>query len=140
VYGEPVVLKNRSMPPGEIIPEIPYADVRQAVDWLCSRFGFSERLRIGDHRAQLSFGQGSIVVTKGGGGTSGDCAIMLRVANVDEHYERAVRLGVKILKPPADYAYGERQYTAEDPGGHRWTFSQTIQDVDPTEWGGRLFD
>jgi len=23
-------------------------------------------------------------------------------------------------------------------GGHRWTFSQTIADVDPIEWGGEL--
>ena len=132
------MLKNRSMPPGEIIPEIPYLDVRQAVDWLCSRFGFKERLRIGDHRAQLSFGQGSIVVTERGSGPSGGYGVMVRVADVDGHYVRARRLGVKILNPPANYPYGERQYTAQDPGDHRWTFSQTIQDVDPREWGGRI--
>jgi uncharacterized glyoxalase superfamily protein PhnB len=132
------MLKNRSMPPGEIIPEIAYADVRQAVDWLCSCFGFVERLRIGDHRAQLAFGKGSIVVTEGGSEPGGGFAIMVRVANVDEHYAQAARLGVKILQPPADYPYGERQYSAQDPGGHRWTFSQTIRDVDPSEWGGRI--
>ena len=27
---------------------------------------------------------------------------------------------------------------AEDPGGHHWTFSQSIADVDPAEWGGVL--
>ena len=134
------MLENRSMPPGEIIPEIPYADVRQAVDWLCSRFGFSERLRIGDHRAQLSYGQSSVVITKQGGGPSGGTAILVRVADVDGHYERAARLGAKILNPPADYPYGERQYSVEDPGGHRWTFSQTVRDVDPGEWGGVLLD
>ena len=134
------MLKNRSMPPGEIIPEIPYADVRQAVDWLCSRFGFLERLRIGQHRAQLSFGQGSIVVTGQGGGPIASCSIMVRVAEVDGHYERAARLGARVLNPPADYPYGERQYTAEDFAGHRWTFSQTLRDVDPGDWGGVLFD
>jgi uncharacterized glyoxalase superfamily protein PhnB len=40
--------------------------------------------------------------------------------------------------PPADYPYGERQYTAIDPAGHTWTFSQTIKDVDPADWGGVL--
>jgi hypothetical protein len=30
----------------------------------------------------------------------------------------------------------ERQYTAEDLGGHRWTFAQSIADVAPEEWGG----
>lgn len=34
--------------------------------------------------------------------------------------------------------YCERQYAIEDPGGHTWTFSQTIADVAPEEWGGAL--
>jgi hypothetical protein len=25
---------------------------------------------------------------------------------------------------PTDFEYGERQYAAEDPAGHRWTFSE----------------
>ena len=29
----------------------------------------------------------------------------------------------------------ERQYSAEDPGGHIWTFSESIADVDPAELG-----
>ena len=44
----------------------------------------------------------------------------------------------RISDPPTDYPYGERQYNAEDIGGHRWTFSQSIADVDPAEWGGVL--
>jgi hypothetical protein len=24
----------------------------------------------------------------------------------------------------------------EDPAGHRWELSQTVRDVDPSEWGG----
>ena len=39
---------------------------------------------------------------------------------------------------PRTTPYGERQYTAEDPGGHHWTFSQSIADVDPASWGGTL--
>lgn len=40
--------------------------------------------------------------------------------------------------PPTDFPYGERQYSAEDVGGHGWTFSQSIADVDPSIWGGQL--
>jgi uncharacterized glyoxalase superfamily protein PhnB len=40
--------------------------------------------------------------------------------------------------PPVDYPYGERQYSAVDPGGHVWTFSESIADVDPASWGGEL--
>ena len=39
---------------------------------------------------------------------------------------------------PTDFPYGERQYTAQDPAGHQWTFSQTLADVAPSEWGGEL--
>ena len=51
------------------------------------------------------------------------------------HFEQAQRFGARILKPPADMPFGERMYTAEDPGGHRWTFSQSIADVPPEHWG-----
>lgn len=49
---------------------------------------------------------------------------------------RAPVAGGRILKPPADCPCGERQYTAEAIGGHQWTFSQSIADVAPEEWGG----
>lgn len=131
-------MMNRSMPPGIVIPELPYSDVREAVDWLSHSFGFAERLRIGDHRAQLTFGEGSIVVTQIGDQSAASFSILVRLVEVDSHYEPARQSGARIVSPPADYPYGERQYTAQDPGGHCWTFSQTIADVDPKSWGGTL--
>jgi uncharacterized glyoxalase superfamily protein PhnB len=140
---------NRSMPPSVVIPELAYPDVRQAVEWLCQWFGFVERLRIGDHRAQLIFGEGSVIVTR----QSADPdvlsslpagilshSVMVRVADVDSHYEHAKKSGTRIVNPPTYYPYGERQYTLDDLAGHRWTFSQTIDDVDPSTWGGKLFE
>jgi uncharacterized glyoxalase superfamily protein PhnB len=132
---------NRSMPAGVMIPELAYPDVREAAEWLCRAFGFVERLRIGTHRAQLLLGAASMIVTRQSDPsweTGRDHAVMVRVADVDGHYERAKAAGGRILSPPTDYPYGERQYTVDDLGGHRWTFSQTIADVDPSEWGGTL--
>ena len=133
------MVTNRSMPSAVIIPELPYSDVGEAVEWLCRTFGFKERLRIGKHRSQLQFGEGSLVVMKGND-SSPSCAIMVRVNDVDTHYERTAQTGAKIINPPSDYPYGERQYTVQDLGGHRWTFSQTLADVDPGTWGGELFE
>lgn len=132
--------RNRSMPSAVIIPELPYPDVREAVEWLCRMFGFTERLRIGNHRAQLSYGEGSLVATQKSEGSNTSFSIMVRVEDVNSHYERVKESGAQIISPPADYPYGERQYVVEDPGGHRWTFSQTIADVDPKSWGGILFE
>lgn len=130
------MIANRSVPSSTVIPELPYDDVAHASDWLCRAFGFKERLRIGDHRAQLVFGDGAIIVTARG--TSRHGAVLVRVADADRHYEQAMKHGARIIRPPEDCPYGERQYSAEDLGGHVWTFSQSIADVDPASWGGIL--
>lgn len=143
------MLPNRSMPPGTVIPVVPYLDVRVAANWLCHAFGFAERLRIGDHRIQLTVGDASIVVVAqpaAGSSTppvsaSGPCTtVMVRIPNADSHAAHAARCGARIVSPPTEYPYGERQYTVEDLAGHRWTFSETVADVDPATWGGQLLE
>lgn len=130
---------NRSMPASAVIPELAYPDVPEAAAWLCRAFGFSERLRIGDHRIQLTFGGGALVVTQGEVATADRShGVMVRVADADAHYRRAVAAGANTGGPPVEYPYGEKQYNARDPGGHLWTFSQTIADSDPADWGGEL--
>jgi uncharacterized glyoxalase superfamily protein PhnB len=127
---------NRSIPRITVIPEVPYPSIGQAITWLCDAFGFSLRMRIGDHRAQLNAGDGAIVLIEADANVPARSSVLMRVEDADRHHERARRSGARILRPPADYAYGERQYTAEDFAGHRWTFSQSIADVDPVSWGG----
>ena len=124
------------MAPATVIPELPYDDVNKAADWLCQAFGFTVRLRIGNHRCQLNIGDGNMVVIERQAGRNDIGQIMIRVENVDAHCERAKAHGAKITREPTDYPYGERQYNVEDIGGHRWTFSQSIADVDPRDWGG----
>jgi uncharacterized glyoxalase superfamily protein PhnB len=128
------MLVNRSMPAATVIPVLAYEDVGQAVEWLCETFGFTERWRAGNHRAQLAVGDGAVAVTEGQ--ASAATTVMVRVEDATRHHEHARARGARILQPPADYPYGERQYTVEDLGGHRWTFSQSIADVAPEEWGG----
>lgn len=134
---------NRSIPNATVIPVLTYPDVREAVNWLCAAFGFRERVWIGDnHRAQLSFGDGALIV----GDVRGDRrpprsgeethSVMVRVQDADAHCEHARQTGAKILMEPRSFEYGERQYHAEDFAGHRWTFSQSVADKAPEEWGG----
>ncbi|MFN8468617.1 MAG: hypothetical protein U0X20_23865 [Caldilineaceae bacterium] len=134
------MLNNRSIPKAAIIPEIPYPDVGSAVAWLCDRFQFVERLRIGNHRSQLTFGSGALVVTAGSDRPITQYTVMVRVSDVERLYGQVAQKGVRILNPLAVYPYGEMQFTAEDLAGHRWVFSQTIADVDPKEWGGEYFE
>ena len=138
------MLTNRSAPPATVTPVLIYPDVRAAVDWLQSAFGFEEKVRIGDaHRSQLAFGtDGAIVVADvrrdkvapSGGVVTQE--IKLRVDDVDEALTRAREAGAQVLEEPTTYEYGERSCLVEDPFGHRWELSQTVQDVEPAEWGG----
>jgi len=136
---------NRSIPSATVVPVLIYPDVREAVAWLGAAFGFVERVRIGeDHRSQLMVGDGAVIVGDVHGErhspTRGEVThtVMVRVDDVAAHCEQARRNGATIVMEPTDFEYGERQYHAEDLAGHRWTFSQTLDDVAPEEWGGIL--
>ncbi len=134
---------NRSIPAATVVPVLIYADVREAVTWLGAAFGFAERVRIGeDHRAQLSFGDGAVIAADVRGDRRpprpGEAthSVLVRVEDARAHCERARANGARILMEPTDFEYGERQYNAEDHAGHQWTFSETLADVAPEEWGG----
>jgi uncharacterized glyoxalase superfamily protein PhnB len=141
------VKSNRSIPSATVIPVLIYPDVREAVAWLTAAFGFAERLQIGEnHRSQLSVGDGAVIVgdvrhdRKGPRPGEVTHMVMVRVEDAAAHCERARAQGARILMEPTDFEYGERQYTAEDPAGHQWTFSETLADVAPEEWGGTLVE
>jgi uncharacterized glyoxalase superfamily protein PhnB len=147
------MIANRSMPNATVIPVLVYDDVGAACDWLCQAFGFTERWRAGDHRAQLAFDGGALIIGQSRLGGIGEPAegprfaseslerpisheVMVRVPDVDGHCAHAREQGAEILQEPQDLPYGERQYNAVDMGGHRWTFSQSIADLAPEDWGG----
>ena len=134
---------NRSIPASTVIPVLIYPDVQKAVTWLGTAFGFVERVRIGEsHRAQLQFGDGAVIVADVGGDRrpprTGEVthSVTVRVEDARAHCERARKHGARILMEPTDWEYGERQYGAEDLAGHQWTFSETLADIAPEEWGG----
>lgn len=127
------------------MPILVYPDVEQAIDFLCSTFGFTERLRAAFGgtvtHAQLSVREGSIMIGRQAGhyrapqGDEVSAYVHIAVDNVDQHFERAQRAGARIIHGPIDQPFGERQYTVRDHAGHWWTFSQHIADVAPEQWG-----
>jgi len=138
--------QNRSIPSAVVVPVLIYPDVRAAVAWLTDAFGFAERVQIGeDHRSQMNVGEGGAIIIgdvrrdrvppRPGEATH---SVLVRVDDVRGHCSRAREHGAEILEEPHDFEYGERQYAAADPWGHRWTFSETLEDVHPESWGGTL--
>ena len=134
---------NRSIPAATVIPVLTYPDVREAVRWLEVSLGFVERVRVGeDHRAQLSVGDGAIIVADTGGRRQPPDpdvitqSVTVRVADAQAQCDRARTYNADIVMEPTDFPYGERQCTVRDPWGHHWTLSETIADVAPEQWGG----
>ncbi|TCO12841.1 putative glyoxalase superfamily protein PhnB [Kribbella steppae] len=138
------MLTNRSAPPATVTPVLVYPDVRAAVAWLATAFGFEERVRIGEaHRAQLRVGgDGAVVVADAGGqqvppsAVSVTHVIKIRVPDVDAAFARARQAGALVIEEPTSHAYGERSCMLEDLAGHRWELTQTVRDVEPEAWGG----
>jgi uncharacterized glyoxalase superfamily protein PhnB len=133
---------NRSVPPVTVVPVLSYGDVRAAVAWLTAAFGFTERTRIGEsHRAQLSIGSaGAMIVTERPDEQSGPDAaaralVRVRVEDVDAQFERARAHGARVLEPPVDRPYGERDCTVLDLDGYKWQFAESVRDVAPEEYG-----
>src|SRR5215475_2516667 len=130
-------MRNRSAPDAPVIPVLVYQDVNRAIDWLCGTCGFTERVRHqgGDGRvthAQLEFAGGAVMIGSAGADYRAprtgevDHSVLVRVDAVNAHFDRVRKSGARIVREPADMPFGERQYTVEDSGGHRWTFSESI--------------
>jgi uncharacterized glyoxalase superfamily protein PhnB len=139
-------LTNRSAPAATVVPVLVYADVSSAVEFLCNAFGFTVRLRARGpndvlSHAQLAIAEGAIMLGRAGGPfhppRAGEVSqyVAIHVPDVDAHFERARAAGATIVSRPNNMPFGERQYTAQDPEGHRWTFSQHIADLAPEDWG-----
>jgi uncharacterized glyoxalase superfamily protein PhnB len=127
-----------------VTPVLVYPDVRAAVAWLESAFGFEERVRVGEaHRAQLRVGaDGAVIVADARRDQVAPSAgiathvIKVRVPDIDAAFARARDAGARVVDEPTTHEYGERSCMLDDLAGHRWELTQTVRDVDPEEWGG----
>ena len=145
------MLQNRSIQRATVIPVLAYPDVNRAAKWLCEAFGFSVRLRIGSHRVQLDVhrgdrgGDGAVTVRELRENEKNVAlgighSVTIRVEDADAHCARAKAAGAQITQEPTTQMCGERQYNAVDFAGHSWTFSQSVADLHPSEWGGEAVE
>jgi uncharacterized glyoxalase superfamily protein PhnB len=138
-----------------VVPMLAYEDGVAAIAWLSRAFGFRENegARFMDNgtvtHAELDVGDGSVVYLatptpayESPAHHRETCeqarrwldnpwvvdGVSVRVTGIDEHAARARREGARILREPEDVApVGIRVYTAEDPEGHRWMFTEPLR-------------
>jgi uncharacterized glyoxalase superfamily protein PhnB len=143
-----------------IVPMVSYEDIGAAAEWLCSAFGFRERLRYTADdgtlsHVQLELEDGLIMLGNPEGlyvspkRLAETCEPVRRVletpyvsdglhvyvGDVSAHFERARRAGAQILSELEETPFGDVHYRAEDPEGHRWLFAEHVRDVAPEDWG-----
>ena len=116
----------------DLIPVVPYEGIRAAHDYLVDVLGFESggvvevddgtvvhgEVRVGRRRIWLHAVAGGLTTPRLGGSASG--GIVVHVADVDAHFERAKAKGATILREPTDEDYGQREYGVQDPEGHSW--------------------
>ncbi len=133
--------ENASEGLAQIVPYLYYEDAGAAIDFMEKAFGFEieSAFRNGDDgqvlHAQVQTGSGLLFVGPGmeAFGTRAvpdpervSAMIYVFVHDVDAHYLRAKGAGAVIREELHEHFGGNRQYTASDPGGHRWSFAQPI--------------
>lgn len=117
-----------------IFPGLHYRDAQAGIAFLERVFGF-ERMSVYegengrvDH-AELRLGPGIVMANTGtplvrAAGDDGTYTegLSVYVADIEGHYERAVREGATIIMPLETKDYGGAGYAALDSEGHQWFF------------------
>ena len=133
--------ENASEGLSPIVPYLYYEDAGAAIDFMEKAFGFEIEsvVRNGDDgqviHAQVRAGNSVLFVGPGmdAFGTRAvpdservSAMIYVFVHDVAAHYLRAKGAGARIREELHEHFGGNRQYTASDLGGHRWSFAQPI--------------
>ena len=123
-----------------VIPVLVYEDIPAAHDFLVRAFGFTSggvdrdpagvpvhaEVRAGDsviwlHRVTAEHRMASPRTLPPAAN-----GLVVIVSDVDEHFARAQAAGAEIERGPEDMPYGQREYGARDPEGHRWWFATPV--------------
>jgi uncharacterized glyoxalase superfamily protein PhnB len=136
--GSKVAVMPEVNPDPQVVPYLLYADAGAAMDWLIKTFAFTERVR--DKRSDGTVRHGEMLLDNGGvimlgsPGTDfrgparlGEVTQMLCITITDlpAHRDRAQAAGTSVSEI-GTRANRARSYTADDPEGHRWYFSEPL--------------
>jgi uncharacterized glyoxalase superfamily protein PhnB len=126
----------------QIVPYLYYEDAGAAIEFMEKAFGFEIEFAFRNPEndqvltSKVRTGSGVILVGPGmdAFGTQAipdpefvSSMTYVFVDDVDAHYARAKSAGAHIRDEPHEHFGGNRQYTATDPGGQRWTFAQPVE-------------
>ena len=123
-----------------VITILVYADIAAAHDFLVNTLGFTAGEVHQDGDGAVVHGEVSLhgesiwlhpvaaehglrSVTELGSATG---MLNVFVDDVDAHHTRTLAAGGRVLYPPTDQPYGQREYSVADPEGRIWSFATRI--------------
>ncbi len=129
-----------------VIPLLVYRDIQAAHDFLVRAFGFESggvargadgravhgEVRVGRTVIWLHRVTAEHELTSPATADMAGAGLVVFVGDVDDHFARARAAGAQVDGEPADRPYGQREYGARDPEGHRWWFAMPIAAPQPT--------
>ena len=122
----------------ELIPVVPYTDIRAGHDFLVDVLGFTSggivegpdgtvvhgEARAGAQRIWLHAAASGLTTPRAAGVATAGTVVLVR--DVDAHFEAARAKGATIEREPTDQDYGQREYGVRDPEGHRWFIASPL--------------
>lgn len=130
-----------------ITPYITVKKCAEAIEFYIRAFGAEELFRMAGEdgkigHAELKIGSGVLMLAdehpdfgclapETVGGTP--FTMMVYVEDVDKFAEKAVKEGLKTVRPIGNQFYGDRSGHFEDPYGYKWCFATHVEDVTPEE-------
>jgi PhnB protein len=135
----------------QVIPSLAVAGAAAAIDFYCSVFGATERMRMAGPdgkigHAELQVGESVIMLSDEypdmgfrGPKSIGGSPVMLNVYvdDVDAAFATALAAGATELRAVENQFYGDRSGQFEDPFGHRWSVATHVEDVPEDEMARR---
>jgi len=123
-----------------VIPVLVCADIAAAHDFLVEAFGFASggvdrdgsgvavhaEVRAGDTAIWLHRVAAEMELASPRSLPAAGTGLVVYVDDIDAHCEQARARGAWIEREPEDMPYGQREYGARDPEGHRWWFASPL--------------
>jgi uncharacterized glyoxalase superfamily protein PhnB len=116
----------------DLIPVVPYEDIRAGHDFLVEVLGLESAGLVEDGEGTVVHGEvragsrriwlhaAAAGLTTPSTTNPATAGIVVHVADVDAHFARAKAAGADIVREPTDEDYGQREYGVRDPEGHPW--------------------
>jgi uncharacterized glyoxalase superfamily protein PhnB len=131
----------------EVFPYLRVRGAGQAIAFYQQAFGATEKFRLTEPsgrigHAELLFGAATVMVSEEypehgifgpKPGADPASSLHLHVDDCDAVIRRAVELGARVTREPADHFYGERSGAIRDPFGHEWLIGHHLAELTPEE-------